>query len=211
MTTEKFERLLASQRKALEQDAGFGAMCRSQCPDFAPEEFFAPGGMTIGRLAKRCGLPVSSLRYYVKLGLVEPILVAGRWRFLPVNLWELASLLQWQRFGASLEQVLARKRRIAERWPGTVVLDVLGPLWLSGFEGRSGLVWFCRHPRDGGVMEELRVGLADGQSHGDEQDAALFSFMVEDLERARQRLANRLEQLSQVQGLLESRLKVLVS
>ena len=209
MQSEQFERLLAQKRLAYVKDPGFRAMSDNQCSSFPVEEFFRPGGMTIGRLALRVGLPVSTLRHYVNLGLIESYRVGGRLRFLPINLWELASLRQWQNFGYSLERIVQRKQLIRQRWPGAIVLDVLGPLTVPPFMGERALVFYSRTTRDGGCYEELRLGKASGDDLADPQDRELLDFVSAELLEALRGLEERLHSLKQAHAGLIGSLEVL--
>jgi DNA-binding transcriptional MerR regulator len=67
-------------------------------------------GVTIGAFSKMVNLPVSTVRHYVRLGLIEPWEVATRYRFHMVNVAQTESVRQWCELGLSLEQIGLRKR-----------------------------------------------------------------------------------------------------
>ena len=62
--------------------------------------------LTIGELARRTGLSVSSIRYYESRGLVEPIRTAGNQRrFLRADIRRLSFVLIAQGLGLSLAEI----------------------------------------------------------------------------------------------------------
>jgi DNA-binding transcriptional MerR regulator len=67
-------------------------------------------GVGIGAFSKMVNLPISTVRHYVRLGLIEPWLVETRYRFHVVNVAQVESVLQWCDLGLSLEQIVTRKR-----------------------------------------------------------------------------------------------------
>jgi DNA-binding transcriptional MerR regulator len=67
-------------------------------------------GVGIGAFSKMVNLPISTVRHYVRLGLIEPWEVATRYRFHVVNVAQTESVRQWCDLGLSLEQIVARKR-----------------------------------------------------------------------------------------------------
>lgn len=94
-------------------------------------EFLNPKGVAIGAFSQMVNLPISTVRHYIRLGLIEPWIVDGKYRFDPVNLMQLESVRQWIELGLTLEQILARKAEQRTKRPGIMVQDVLGPLRLS--------------------------------------------------------------------------------
>jgi DNA-binding transcriptional MerR regulator len=67
-------------------------------------------GVGIGAFSKMVNLPISTVRHYVRLGLIEPWEVASRYRFHVVNVAQTESVRQWCDLGLSLEQIVVRKR-----------------------------------------------------------------------------------------------------
>jgi DNA-binding transcriptional MerR regulator len=67
-------------------------------------------GVGIGAFSKMVNLPISTVRHYVRLGLIEPWEVATRYRFHVVNVAQTESVRQWCDLGLSLEQIVNRKR-----------------------------------------------------------------------------------------------------
>lgn len=88
-------------------------------------QFLNPKGVAIGVFSKMVGLPVSTVRHYVRLGLVEPWEVEGKYRFDPVNLHQVESVRLWAELGLSLEQIVERQRQLRKEQPGTMVRDIL--------------------------------------------------------------------------------------
>jgi DNA-binding transcriptional MerR regulator len=67
-------------------------------------------GVGIGAFSQMVNLPISTVRHYVRLGLIEPWEVATRYRFHVVNVAQTESVLQWCDLGLSLAQIMNRKR-----------------------------------------------------------------------------------------------------
>jgi DNA-binding transcriptional MerR regulator len=67
-------------------------------------------GVGIGAFSKMVSLPISTVRHYVRLGLIKPWEVATRYRFHVVNVAQTESVRQWCDLGLSLEHIVARKR-----------------------------------------------------------------------------------------------------
>jgi DNA-binding transcriptional MerR regulator len=163
----------------------------------ALDQFFKPGGMAIGAFSALVGLPVSTVRHYLKLGLVEPYQVEGAYRFHPFNAWEVKSVQHWQDLGLSLEQAVARRHSIRSQRPGTMVLDVLGPLQIQGKPYAEGVVYLRRLPEGGGYREIVIFGVADGDTPMSEDTEELFSSLLLELEDARKQLQAKLDQLTE--------------
>jgi hypothetical protein len=64
----------------------------------------------IGAFSKMVNLPISTVRHYVRLGLIEPWLVETQYRFHVVNVAQTESVLQWCDLGLSLHEIVAHKR-----------------------------------------------------------------------------------------------------
>ncbi len=67
-------------------------------------------GVGIGAFSKMVNLPISTVRHYVRLGLIEPWEVGTRYRFHVVNVAQTESVRQWCDLGLSLEQIVNRKQ-----------------------------------------------------------------------------------------------------
>lgn len=119
-------------------------------------QFLAPAGVAIGAFARMVELPVSTVRHYIRLGLVDPWLVAGRYHFDPVNLMQVGSVRQWQSLGLSLEEIQTRK---AQR-PGILVRDIL-PLSGSEYLLDKALVEIGRSFETNGYLENGHISSLD--------------------------------------------------
>jgi DNA-binding transcriptional MerR regulator len=83
-------------------------------------------GVGIGAFSKMVNLPISTVRHYVRLGLIEPWEVGTRYRFHVVNVAQTESVRQWCDLGLSLEQIGIRKR--AYQAQGILFKGFLEPL-----------------------------------------------------------------------------------
>jgi DNA-binding transcriptional MerR regulator len=86
-------------------------------------EFLTVRGVGISRFAAMTGLPLTTVRHYLRLGLIEPFVVNGKFKFQMVNLMQAESVRQWSELGLSLEQILARKE--AQKNAHLLVQDIL--------------------------------------------------------------------------------------
>jgi DNA-binding transcriptional MerR regulator len=86
-------------------------------------EFLTVRGVGISRFAVLSGLPATTVRHYLRLGLIEPFVVNGKFKFQMVNLMQAESVRQWSALGFSLEQILARKE--AQKTSSLLVQDIL--------------------------------------------------------------------------------------
>ena len=77
--------------------------------------FMDTKGVIIGAFSKMVNLPISTVRHYVRLGLIEPWDVAGRYRFHVFNVAQTESVRQWCDLGLSLEEIVTRKRACQEQ------------------------------------------------------------------------------------------------
>ncbi len=141
-------------------------------------------------------LPVSTVRHYLGLGLIEAYKVDGNYRFHPFNCWEVRSIQHWQDFALPLEQIVQRRLTQQTRRPGTLVLDVLGPLQIHGRTYPEGLVHLRRLPEGNGYRETVLFGLSQGDQPSDPESEELFAELLAELESARQRLHLQLLQLT---------------
>lgn len=99
--------------------------------------FMDTKGVGIGAFSKMVNLPISTVRHYVQLGLIEPWKVVTRYRFHVVNIAQTESVRQWCDLGLSLEQIMTRKR--AYRTQGILFKGFLEPL-NSGIDHSIGFV-----------------------------------------------------------------------
>lgn len=175
------------------------------------DRFWSGGGLSIGGFSKLVGLPVSHVRHYLNQGLIEPYKVGGKYRFHPFNIWEVKSVQHWQELGSTLEKISARRMKNEEKRPGTLVLDVLGPLQILGEEHPEGLVWLRRRPTRGGWHEEVVFGVSAGEEQSDPLCDEIFQELTAELARAGQRLEVRLQELTERLERLNAKQKALGS
>ncbi len=95
-------------------------------------------GVGIGAFSKMVNLPISTVRHYVRLGLIEPWEVATRYRFHVVNVAQTESVRQWCDLGLSLEQIVNRKRACLAQ--GILFKGFLEPRQQSGIDHSIGFV-----------------------------------------------------------------------
>lgn len=77
--------------------------------------FMDTKGVSIGAFSKIVKLPISTVRHYVRLGLIEPWDVEARYRFHVFNVAQTESLRQWCDLGLTLEEIVTRKRACQEQ------------------------------------------------------------------------------------------------
>ena len=193
MSRSRFERSIAERRENNDEHTRtIWAELSLGCL----ENFWKPGGMTIGEFSRMMGPSVSSIRFHINLGLIEPYKVDGKYRFHPFNVWELKSVQNWQSLGLSLDEISRRREKIRASRPGTIVLDVLGPLEILGRENPEGLIWLRRTKQNGGYREDVLFGVNHGDEELDEVSEELFGELKADLQEARRRLEQKLEALT---------------
>jgi DNA-binding transcriptional MerR regulator len=95
-------------------------------------------GVGIGAFSQMVNLPISTVRHYVRLGLIEPWEVSGRYRFHVVNVAQTESVRQWCDLGLSLEQIINRKR--AYQAQGILFKGFLAPHQQSDIDHSIGFV-----------------------------------------------------------------------
>lgn len=87
--------------------------------------FLKKGGMSIGVFSKMVELPVSTVRHYIRLGLVEPWKVEGRYRFQPVNVRQVEVVRMWCDLGYRLEEIAARRATQRQKASGLMLQDLI--------------------------------------------------------------------------------------
>ena len=110
----EFEQMLVDYREALknpEVTEVFVAMCGSR--EIA-EAFTNPKGVGISEFSRIMNLPITTVRHYVEMGLVSPIELHGKFRFMVFNVPEVESVRQWRDLGLSLEEIAERRRGLGE-------------------------------------------------------------------------------------------------
>jgi DNA-binding transcriptional MerR regulator len=108
--------------------------------------FFNP--VSIGAFAKMVALPISTVRLYVRRGLIEPLVVSGKYRFMDWNVAQAEAVKLWSELGLTLEEMQRRKLEARREHPGLQFFDVLE--FKSG-EGRGyGIGYFSLNPHERG-------------------------------------------------------------
>jgi DNA-binding transcriptional MerR regulator len=108
--------------------------------------FFNP--VTIGGFSKMVALPISTVRLYVRRGLIEPLVVSGKYRFMDWNVAQAEAVKLWSELGLTLEDMQRRKLEARREHPGLQFFDVLE--FRSG-EGKGyGIGYFALNPHEGG-------------------------------------------------------------
>lgn len=137
LSKARFEHITREQAKVFGQDEGF----RNAATALAGSEekaraFFQPRGVGIGAFAKMVNLPVSTVRHYVRLGLIEPWDVEGRYRFQPLNVRQAETVRMWGELEMSLEEIIQRKQRQRQADPELMLKDLIHEVPHAG--GRTG-------------------------------------------------------------------------
>jgi DNA-binding transcriptional MerR regulator len=118
----EFDQVLTEYQSALENpevSEVFTAMCGSS--DIAAA-FKNPKGVGIAAFAKLVKLPVTTVRHYVEMGLVSPLQLFGKFKFMAFNVPQIESVRQWRDLGLSLEEIVIRRQNLGE---GVLLKDVM--------------------------------------------------------------------------------------
>ena len=81
--------------------------------------------VAIGVFSSMVGLPISTVRLYVRRGLIEPIVVSGKYRFLEWNVAQAEAVKLWSELGVTLDKILQRKLELRKENPGLRFSDIL--------------------------------------------------------------------------------------
>jgi DNA-binding transcriptional MerR regulator len=118
----EFDQMQTEYRAALENPEVaevFTAMCGSM--EIA-QAFNNPKGVGIGEFAKLVNMPLTTVRHYVELGLVSPLQLFGKFKFMVFNVPQVESIRGWRELGLSLEEILVRRQNLGE---GVLLKEVL--------------------------------------------------------------------------------------
>ncbi|CAM3571885.1 MerR family transcriptional regulator [Deinococcus frigens] len=66
-----------------------------------------PRGLGLGRFAELMELPASTIRHFLREGLIHPYTVNGKFKFLLHNIIEVRGIRQWQSLGLTLDETRA--------------------------------------------------------------------------------------------------------
>jgi DNA-binding transcriptional MerR regulator len=107
LTTQQFANLVARFREHLETDSKTRAMFAGMCGSLERAQMFTQTkGVGITQFAKLMNVPTTTVRHYLRLGLVTPYEVNGKFRFKPHNVVQFESVQQWHELGMTLEEVI---------------------------------------------------------------------------------------------------------
>ena len=126
LSAKTFEYIMARYREHYEQDAELRDIVNTLAGSEAnARAFLEPPGVGIGEFSRMLDLPVSTVRHYVRLGLVEPWEVNGRLRFEAVNVAQVRVVRHWIELGLTLEHIRSRQQAQQAAVPGLLVQGVL--------------------------------------------------------------------------------------
>jgi DNA-binding transcriptional MerR regulator len=152
------------------------------------EVFSADGGLGIGTFANLVGLPASTVRHYVELGLVRPYIVSGKFRFVAPNYVEVQHVRQWVDLGMKLEEIV--EKTAARGGFGSV----MPTFTLNGEEVKNATMYMAREPSAGGELESA-------------QHEKLRATAKMEVERSRQDVEAQIQHLEAKQKELNAKLK----
>jgi DNA-binding transcriptional MerR regulator len=117
------------------------AMCNSS--EHILMAFDAARGVSITMFSRLMKLPMTTVRHYVELGLVNPFSVNGKFFFTPFNVPQVESVRLWRDLGVTLEEILKRRRRLCN----TVLLEKQTDIaiTINGQTERDIVVQMLRH------------------------------------------------------------------
>lgn len=120
-TPGQFRTIAEEYARRLAHDATFREAMELVCGSSgAARAFTNPRGVTLSSFAVLAGLPPTTVRHYLRLGLITPYEVNGKYRFMAQHLAQAASVRQWRELGLSLDDILALQQ--AERLGGQTVV-----------------------------------------------------------------------------------------
>jgi DNA-binding transcriptional MerR regulator len=119
----------------------FLAMCNSS--ENVLTTFDAARGVSITMFSRLMKLPLTTVRHYVELGLVNPFSVSGKFFFTPFNVPQIESVRQWRDLSLTLEEILERRRQLCN----TVLLEKQTDIaiTINGQTERDVVVQMLRH------------------------------------------------------------------
>jgi DNA-binding transcriptional MerR regulator len=118
----EFDQMQTEYQAALENPEiaeVFTAMCGSS--EIA-QAFSNTKGIGIAAFAKLVKLPVTTVRHYVEMGLVSPMQLFGKFKFMVFNVPQIESIRGWRDLGLSLEEIVLRRQGLGE---GVLLKDVM--------------------------------------------------------------------------------------
>ena len=213
MTQKRFARIRQDHLEKFDQnEGGFRSylLCQVGSEERA-RQFLSSKGVSIGAFSKMVELPISTVRHYVRLGLIQPWIVDGKYRFDPVNLLQVESVRNWTDLGLSLEQI--RERR-TQQGAEVMVLDILGPLRAPDDVLEQALVDIRRTYGQDGYSENGRISTLDVENISEESKkqwnpVPMLKHLLEEYRQIRERLeqkqaeaSKRVERIRQLEATL---------
>ncbi len=205
ISPESFKNILKHDLETFEDNPNFRLNCVSLAgSEVNAKTLLEPGGVGIGKFSKMVGLPVSTVRHYVRLGLIEPWEVGGKYRFEAVNVAQVRAVRQWTELGLSLEQIVERKKAQQARQPGMLVRDVLGFAEHASEVGRPVKIAFVRrvvHENSAtsmNITEEAHLFDGDLDAAYDTEAfnaREVIAELLEEYRQAREKLQERQQEL----------------
>ncbi|WP_157463677.1 MerR family transcriptional regulator [Deinococcus pimensis] len=181
-TPAEFRILAADYARRLDTDPAFREAMELVCGSpGAARAFTNPRGVTLSGFAVLAGVPPTTVRHYLRVGLITPYEVNGKYRFMAQHLAQAASVRQWRELGLSLEDILSLHQ--AERLGGQTVVTageltvVLRPARAGDHAGAHGL--------DDEVRGQLRRALVEVRAARERLEARAADLQAR-LARARQ-------------------------
>jgi DNA-binding transcriptional MerR regulator len=144
LSKSRFDQQLRDYHEALEHPDFcnvFLAMCNGS--ETLLLAFDSTRGVGITAFSRLMKLPVTTVRHYVELGLINPMSVNGKFYFTPFNVPQVESVRQWRELGLRLEEILDRRRKLGN----TIMLAEQGstPITINGQTQLDVTVQILRH------------------------------------------------------------------
>lgn len=176
VTEDEYRQGLSTMREILSAvPEAHAAMLAIAGDEATLEAFASPRPVGIGRFAALTGLNATTVRHYIREGVLTPFEVGGRFRFILPTLIQLRSVQQWQELGLSLSEI--RTFMAAEGVLG-LVLPGGPPSEGTGSEHAGGMITMTR------TIYADRP--ADGEALAQQARAHLPALHQHALERARE-------------------------
>jgi DNA-binding transcriptional MerR regulator len=133
--------------------------------DLKAQVFFEP--VAIGVFSRIVGLPISTVRLYVRRGLIEPIVVSGKYRFLEWNVAQAEAVKLWSELGVTLDRIFQRKLELRKENPELCFSDILEFSSNNGQGYGVGLIHLIKNGNGFGYSIACRTMFEGEQPVGD--------------------------------------------
>ena len=114
VTKSEFEQMLIEYSEGLENTEVCEIFIAMSGSRKNAEAFKNPKGVGISEFSKLVKLPITTVRHYVEMGLVSPLELNSKFRFMVFNIPEIESVRQWRDLGLSLEDIIERRRKLGQ-------------------------------------------------------------------------------------------------